>query len=141
MNNENQTNVEVNSTNRTPDELLQQTGANYVETGSTPRHVDTSTLDKKKNPFGTIFSVILMILVVAWSFIMYSDYTRVNDKKNPKYCIWEQKVDKFENGSISSCVGLGYRVVHYNKTNEAGEEVRVDEFTPIWVKIKSLDQI
>ena len=134
-------NVEVNTTDRTPQELLQQTGANYVETGSTPRHVDTSTLDKKKNPFGTIFSILLLILVLGWSYIMYTDYTRVNNKKEPKYCIWQKTEEKFENGTITSCTGLGYKVIHYNKTSEDGDNVRVDELVPIWIKTKTLDEI
>ena len=141
MNNENETNVEVKTTDRTPQELLQQTGANYVETGSTPRHVDTSSLDKKKNPFGKIFSVILLIIVLGWSYVMYTDYSRVNNKKEPKYCLWQKEVKQYENGTIDSCTGLGYKVIHYIKNNEYGEKVIVDEFVPIWVKTKTLDQI
>ncbi len=38
----------IKTENRTPEELLSQNGANYVETGSAPRHVDTSSLDPKK---------------------------------------------------------------------------------------------
>ena len=132
---------EVKTTDRTPQELLQQTGANYVETGSTPRHVDTSTLDKKKNPFSKIFSIILLIIVLGWSYIVYTDYTRVNDKKEPKYCNWQKEKKDYDNGSIESCTGLGYKVVHYNKETEAGEKISVDEFIPIWVKTKTLDQI
>lgn len=153
MNNENETNVQtdnvqvdytnvdVQTTDRTPQELLQQTGANYVETGSAPRHVDTSSLEKKKSPFSKIFSLILLILVLGWSYILYTDYTRVNNKQEPKYCYWQKTEEKFENGTISSCTGLGYKVIHYVKNEEDGDIIKVDELIPIWIKVKTLEQL
>lgn len=139
---QNATGQEVNSVNRTAAELIQQNGANYIETGSTPRHVDTSSLDeeKKSNPLVKILLVIFLILFAIWAYIVYTDYSSVREQKEPKYCFWKEKTQEFENGTIESCKGLGYKIVNYEKLSENGVE-KVYEFVPIWVKTKSLDEI
>jgi hypothetical protein len=139
---QNATGQEVNNVNRTPAELIQQNGANYIETGSVPGHVDTSSLDeeKKSNPLVKVLLVIILILFGIWAFIVYTDYSRVREQKDPKYCFWKEETKEFENGTIESCKGLGYKVVNYEKLSDNGSE-KVYEFIPIWVKTKTLDEI
>ena len=137
MNENNEKNINVKTENRTPEEILSQTGANYVETGSTPRHVDTSTLDpKKKSPLGKIIFVILLLLFGVWAYLVYTDHELVSRGDNPKYCFWPQEIKKYENGTIEECYGILYKVIKYRKEGE-----RLDELVPIWVKTKSLDDI
>lgn len=127
----------IKTENRTPEELLSQNGANYVETGSTPRHVDTSVLDpKKKSPLGKIIFVIIVLLFIGWAYIVYVDHELVVSGKEPKYCFWPQETKKLENGTIEECHGLLYKVVKYRKGDES-----LNEFSPIWIKTRSLDEI
>ena len=136
MNND-ENNINVKTENRTPQEILSQTGANYVETGSTPRHVDTSTLDpKKKSPLGKIIFVILLLFFGAWAYLVYVDHNLVSKGSEPKYCFWPQETQTFENGTIEECHGILYKVVRYRKEGES-----LDELVPIWVKTRSLDEV
>ena len=133
----NDNNIDVKTENRTPQELLTQNGANYVETGSTPRHVDTSTLDpKKKSPLGKIIFVIILLLFGVWAYMVYVDHELVTKGEEPKYCFWPQETKTYENGTIEECYGLLYKVIKYRKEGES-----LDELVPIWVETRSLDDI
>ena len=132
--------MENENDNRTGEELLKSTGVNYVEKGTNPHHVDTSSLDKKKGSvLANIMKILFILLFVGWAYIVYSDYSLVKTGDKPKYCFFDKKVYEYPDGSIKSCTGLGYKVVNYEK--DGTEKIRVSEFVPIWIKTKSLDEL
>lgn len=62
-----------------------------------------------------IVKVLIILLVVAWIVIIFVDYFRAGDGKNPKFCISESVI-KYNDGETYKCVGLGYKMYRYNRT-------------------------
>ena len=137
-NNENQ-NVQPVVQNPTPQEVLQNNGTRYTELGQEARRVDTSTLDehpKKKSPVKTIILLIFLAVFIGWAYLVYSDYGRVKNSEEPKYCVFGTNVDKTEDGTISECIGLGYKVIKYQTL-----DIKMTEFVPVWEKTKTLAEL
>jgi len=141
-NNENQNAQPV--VQNSPQEILQNNGAGYTELGQESRRVDTSTLDehpKKKNLVLTIIVppiifLIFLALFVAWAFLVYSDYGRVKASQDPQYCVFGTNVNETEDGTITECIGLGYKVIKYKTL-----DIKMTEFVPVWEKTKTLQEL
>ena len=116
--------------------VLNRTGANYVEAGSTPRHVDTSSLDPKKvSPVRMVILGAVLLVFAIWAFLVYTDFGNIKRNEEPQFCFFGTKKQEIKNkGSIEECLGLGYKVVKY-QTYDA----RMTEFVPLWEKTKTLD--
>ena len=116
------------------------TGANYVESGSTPRHVDTSTLDPKKpSPVRMVILGAILLVFAIWAFLVYTDFGNIKRNEEPQFCFFgttEQEIKEgdFVKGKINECIGLGYKVVKYETL-----DARMTEFVPLWEKTKTLD--
>lgn len=137
-NNENQ-NVQPVVQNPTPQEVLQNNGAGYTKLGQQSRHVDTSTLDehpKKSSPVKIIIFLIVLALFVSWAFLVYSDYGRVKASQDPQYCVFGTNVDETKEGTITECIGLGYKVIKYKTL-----DIKMTEFVPVWEKTKTLQEL
>jgi len=144
--NNNNNQINYSTYNEHGAQMLQQTGANYVEEGTTPHHVDTSSLDKKKksNPVLLVILFLLIIFFGAWAFIVYQDFGRVKSNKEPQFCWFgtvteEIKVTesyKGPEGTIVTCTGPGYKVVKYTTIN-----FKVTEFVPLWEVNKTLQEL
>ena len=112
------------------------TGANYVESGSTPRHVDTSTLDSKKvSPVRMVILGAILLVFAIWAFLVYTDFGNIKKNEEPQFCFFGTKKQEIKGeGSIEECIGLGYKVVKYQTL-----DARMTEFVPLWEKTKTLD--
>ncbi len=62
-----------------------------------------------------ILKVAILIFLFCWIVIVFVDYFRVRQSKEPMFCISEKTVD-YDDGSNTICTGLGYKVIHYNRT-------------------------
>lgn len=85
----------------------------------------------KKNIFIKILDILLWIILIGWMAIVFMDYYRVTNEKEPKFCIKEETI-QYEDGTVESCTGLGYKVYEYNR-----DSFDAIEFGPFWAKDRS----
>ena len=85
----------------------------------------------KKNIFIKILDILLWIILIGWMAIVFMDYYRVTNEKEPKFCI-KQETIQYEDGTVESCTGLGYKVYEYNR-----DSFDAIEFGPFWAKDRS----
>lgn len=73
--------------------------------------------------FWTAFAILLCIWII--------DYIRVGSEKDPKFCLKKETLE-YEDGTVSKCTGLGYKVYNYNRESlDKGIE-----FGPFFIKMK-----
>ena len=81
--------------------------------------------------FKTIFNIFFWVVVIVLAFIWITDYTRVRDNKEPKYC-FSTKIHEFEDGSVIECVGIGYKTYKYERISLPSSI----EFGPFFMKMR-----
>ena len=86
---------------------------------------------KKKNIVIKILDIVLWVILIGWMIIVFMDYYRVTNEKEPKFCIKEETI-QYEDGTVESCTGLGYKVYEYNR-----ESYNAIQFGPFWIKDQS----
>lgn len=88
--------------------------------------------EEKKNPVKEkivkILNVLLLVVVIAWAGLVLFEYFNVRGKNEPKFCFWKQETKVYDDGNVESCIGLGYKVITYNRTS-----YRALEFGPFWI--------
>lgn len=62
-----------------------------------------------------ITKVAILLFLFFWIVIVFADYFRVRQDKDPIFCITEQ-INEYEDGSNYICNGLGYKMIRYNRT-------------------------
>lgn len=83
-----------------------------------------------KRKLEIIFKVLLGVLIASWIFIVFYDYSRSMNGKNPKFCI-KSETHEYSDGNTYECVGLGYKMFRYNR-NFSGVD-----FGGFWKKEKT----
>lgn len=83
---------------------------------------------KKKSIFSRITNFILTIIIFGWVAIALIDYINVSQEKEPMFCL-EKETITHEDGTVSLCKGLGYKVYKYERAAIQGTE-----FGPFWIK-------
>ena len=78
-----------------------------------------------------IINIILWILLFVWMGICLFDFFKVKQEKKPVFCIKEETI-QYEDGTVETCLGLGYRTYEYKRESYKGYE-----FGPFWTKDKS----
>lgn len=78
-----------------------------------------------------IFDILLWIILIGWMAIVLHDYIKVTNEKDPKFCLKEETI-QYEDGTVKSCTGLGYKSYEYNRESYKGIE-----FGPFWAKDRS----
>jgi len=81
-----------------------------------------------------IFNIVFWIVIFAWASLVVIDYLRVRDEKEPFFCWFDKNTTTYENGTVDSCTGLGYKVIKYNR-----EDFKAVEFGPFWISDKTAD--
>ncbi len=74
-----------------------------------------------KKTIVTILKVAILIILFAWIVIVFTDYFRVRQSKDPMFCLSEETHD-YADGSNYICHGLGYKMIRYNRTCLAATE-------------------
>lgn len=69
----------------------------------------------------TILKVVILIILFAWIVIVFTDYFRVRQSKDPMFCLSKETHD-YADGSNYICHGFGYKVIRYNRTCLAATE-------------------
>ena len=83
----------------------------------------------KKVQKGDVIKVAILTFVIIWIIIFFIDYFRARQSKDPIFCISEQ-TKEYEDGSVYSCIGLGYKMYRYNR-NSIDASI---EFGPFFIK-------
>ncbi len=78
-----------------------------------------------------ILNLIIILLFIAWVYIIISDYLRFKNQEKVNFCI-KNTVYDYEDGSTSECIGLCYKIYYYNRTSLNIKS----EFGPFWIKMK-----
>ncbi len=79
-----------------------------------------------------VLKYVILGLVIAWIILFFIDYIRARQSKNLLFCIYEN-TNKYDDGTVYSCTGLGYKLYRYNRTSIN----RTIEFGPFFIKEKT----
>lgn len=90
--------------------------------------------DYERSTFSKIMNIVLWIVLLAWMAVCLIDFYNVHQEKDPKFCISKETIE-YDDGTVESCLGLGYKVYQYNRESFSGIE-----FGPFWSKDRSADQ-
>jgi hypothetical protein len=91
---------------------------------------------KIKKIIKRIMGFIMVVIFVIWGLMLYHDYSNIQNKKEPDFCIFGSEVEQKELGTIKTYTCIGYKVVNY-KT----EDAIMTEFVPVWQPNKELSEI
>lgn len=61
-----------------------------------------------------IGKVLLLVAIFSWIVMVFTDYFRVRQDKDPMFCLSEKTID-YSDGSNFICSGAGYKVIRYNR--------------------------
>lgn len=87
---------------------------------------------KKKTGIGRkIFNIVFWVGVALLAAIWITDFLRVRNNKEPQFCL-KETVHEFEDGTVTECMGLGYKTYKYNRSSLSGGI----EFGPFFIKMK-----
>ena len=78
-----------------------------------------------------ITKVLLIMLFVGWVTIIFVDYFRNVDEKDPIFCI-KEITKKYSDGEVYICTGLGYKAFRYERKSINGAA-----FGPFFTKEKT----
>ena len=80
-----------------------------------------------------VLKVAILTFLFFWIVMVFTDYFRVRQNKNPMFCISEVE-HTFEDGSTYICTGLGYKMIRYNR-----DCLAASEFGPFMIKERTCD--
>lgn len=72
--------------------------------------------------------IAILTLLFFWIVVVFIDFFRVRQNKNPMFCISE-KTNEYDDGSTYICTGLGYKMIRYSR-----ECLSAKEFGPFLIK-------
>ena len=90
--------------------------------------------EKGESTFNKIMNVILWIVLFAWMAICLIDFYNTHQEKEPMFCL-KKEVTKYDDGQVRSCLGLGYKVFHYERSS-----FKAIEFGPFWSKDRTAEE-
>ncbi len=91
-------------------------------------------MEKEESTFNKIMNVILWIVLFAWMAVCLIDFYKTHEEQEPIFCL-KKEVTKYDDGNVKSCLGLGYKVYHYNR-----KSFKAIEFGPFWSKDRSAEE-
>ncbi len=76
----------------------------------------------------TILKIAILVILFIWIVIVFTDYFRVRQSKDPLFCI-KKETKSYNDGSNTICHGLGYKMIKYDR-----ECLKATEFGPFIIK-------
>ena len=73
-------------------------------------------MDFKNVKISDVVKVLVLALVIIWIICFCIDYFRARQTKTLLFCI-NETVKEYEDGTVYSCTGLGYKMYKYNRTS------------------------
>ena len=94
------------------------------------KEMEKDFLDEKKgkNTLLKLFDIVLWLVMLSWGSICLYDYYNISNNNNAKFCIKTQ-TETYQDGTVTTCTGLGYKAYYYDLINQKGKE-----FGPFWIK-------
>ena len=90
--------------------------------------------EKEKSAFSRIMNVFLWIVLFLWMGVCLIDFYKTHKEEEPIFCL-KKETTKYEDGTVDSCLGLGYKIYHYNRKSFNGIE-----YGPFWSKDRSNEE-
>jgi len=87
----------------------------------------------EKSTFSRVMNVFLWIVLLVWMAICLIDFYNVSQENEPKFCL-SRSTTQYSDGTVDTCVGLGYKVFNYKR-----ESFRAIEFGPFWGKDRTAE--
>lgn len=99
----------------------------------TTKEEDVQFYDKKHKSLGQkIWDVVFWTLICVLAFIWIFDFIKVQNNENPQFCI-KNIQHTYSDGTVNECVGLGYKVYQYNRSNL---NIKV-QFSPFFIGMQT----
>jgi hypothetical protein len=89
----------------------------------------------EKSLFSKIVNIALWIILFAWMAIVLFDFIQVRNENEPKFCVFDKKTITYEDGNVEECLGIGYKVIKYNR-----ETLNAIEFGPFWISDRTSEE-
>lgn len=86
-----------------------------------------------KSTLVVILKVTILTFLFFWIVMVFTDYFRVRQNKNPMFCI-NESINEYEDGSTYVCTGLGYKMIRYNR-----DCLSASEFGPFLIKERTCE--
>ena len=86
-----------------------------------------------KDKTKVIVKVVVLVILLGWIIMVFTDYFRVREEKEPLFCI-SKKENKYDDGTTTVCTSIGYKVIKYDR-----ECLSASEFGPFIIKEKICD--
>ncbi len=86
---------------------------------------------KAKDEKGTVkkvINVVLWVILFAWMAIVLVDYYKTTKEEKPVFCFINNKTTTYDDGTVDSCMGLGYKIYNYNR-----KSYKAIQFGPFWI--------
>lgn len=90
---------------------------------------------KGRSTFDKVMNIILWIVLLGWMAVCITDFIQVQREKKPIFCLTKMKTVKYNDGTVQSCVGVGYKYFKYDR-----KSYKAIEFGPFWSKDRSADK-
>lgn len=87
--------------------------------------------EKEKSLFSKILNIVLWVILIVWMAICLIDFYKVSNENEPIFCL-KKETTTYDDGTVDSCLGLGYKVYKYKRASYSAIE-----FGPFWSKDRS----
>ncbi len=88
----------------------------------------------KKSLVSRILNIILWVVLLAWMALVVTDFIQTKNEKEPKFCWFNKKTTEYSDGTVTTCTGLGYKVINYKRAS-----MNAIEFGPFWIKDRTAE--
>jgi hypothetical protein len=89
----------------------------------------------EKSLSSRILNIVLWLVLFAWMALVLVDFFKTREEKDPVFCWFNNKTTEYSNGTVTECMGLGYKVINYNR-----EDFKAIEFGPFWIQDRTADE-
>ena len=88
----------------------------------------------KKSLFSRIINIVLWVILLVWMGICLVDFYKTHKEEEPIFCL-KKETTQYNDGTVDSCLGLGYKIYHYKRSSFNGIE-----YGPFWSKDRSSEE-
>ena len=82
-----------------------------------------------------VLNILLWVVLFAWMALVVIDYFHVQNQEKPQFCWFNEHTTSYNDGSVTECTGLGYKVINYDRTS-----FKAIEFGPFWIKDRTAEE-
>ncbi len=137
----------LNTTEEVEEAIEEETVEPEVEEETETQEEKEETVTEKKEPkkerperegrsiLSRVLNILLWIVLFAWMALVVIDYFHVQNQEKPQFCWFNEHTTSYNDGSVTECTGLGYKVINYDRTS-----FKAIEFGPFWIKDRTAEE-